>query len=125
MTTTGTCKFCRQIWTIDHISKDATQKEKDEIATHECNCEGARGARALDERMERGNTAINQIVATKDEKAAAIFRSGLKSVAEGRILSIQIKATECMKYSMTRKNEKIVIKSVETSEEESDGDAIE
>ena len=125
MTTTGTCKYCRQIRTIDHISKEITQLEKDEIATQECNCEGARAQRTREERIDRAKTAIRQIVERKDEKAAAIFRAGLEATADGRILSIQIKATGGMKYSMTLKGEKITIKSVETSEEESDGDIIE
>lgn len=125
MTTIGTCKFCRQIRTVDHISKDATQKERDETATHECDCEGARKARMREERIDRAKTAIRQIVERKDEKAAAIFGAGLEATADGRILSIQIKATGGMKYSMTLKGEKITIKSVETSEEESDGDIIE
>ena len=125
MTTTGTCKYCRQIRTIEHAPESATQKEKDDIATHECNCEGAREARMREERIDRAKTAIRQIVERKDEKAAAVFRAGLEATADGRILSIQIKATGGMKYSMTLKGEKITIKSVETSEEESDGDAIE
>lgn len=125
MTTTGTCKYCRQIRTIDHISKEITQPEKDEIATQECNCEEAREARTREERIDRAKTAIRQIVERKDEKAAEIFRAGLEAMADGRILSIQIKATGGMKYSTTLKGEKIAVKSVETSEEESDGDIIE
>ena len=125
MTVMGMCKFCGQTRTIDHVSKEFIQLEKDEIATHECNCEGAREARKREERIDRAKNAIRQIVERKDEKTAEIFRAGLEATADGRILSIQIKATGGMKYSMTLKGEKIAVKSVETSEEESDGDAIE
>lgn len=125
MTATGTCKYCHQIRTIEHIPENTLQAERDETATHECDCEGARKARMREERIDRAKTAIRQIVERKDEKAAAIFRAGLEATADGRILSIQIKATGGMKYSMTLKGEKITIKSVETSEEESDGDIIE
>ena len=125
VTTTGTCKYCHQIRTLEHVSESFTQKEKDEIATHECDCEGARAQRKREERIDRAKTAIRQIVERKDEKAAEIFRAGLEAMADGRILSIQIKATGGMKYSTTLKGEKIAVKSVETSEEESDGDIIE
>ena len=43
-------------------------------------------------------------------------------MAEGDIQSIQVKARNGMKYQMTRKEKKIVVKSVETNEEESSGD---
>lgn len=76
VTTTGTCKYCHQIRTIEHI----------------------------------------------DEDAAKIFTAGLRAMAEGDIQSIQVKAWNGVKYQMTRKEKKIVVKSVETSEEESSGD---
>jgi hypothetical protein len=46
-------------------------------------------------------------------------------MAEGDIQSIQVKAWDGMKYQMTRKEKKIVVKSVETNEEESSGDETE
>lgn len=122
VTTTGTCKYCHQIRTIEHIDEDATQEKKDEIASSECNCKGAKEAREVDYRIQRAEAAIRQIVSKKDEDAAKIFTAGLRAMAEGDIQSIQVKAWNGMKYSMTRKEKKIVVKSVETSEEESSGD---
>ena len=62
MTATGTCKFCHQIRTIEHIPENTLQAERDETATHECDCEGARKARMREERIDRAKTAIRQIV---------------------------------------------------------------
>lgn len=122
ITTTGACKFCHQILTIDHVNEDTTQEERDEIASHECTCKGAKEARETEYRIQRAETAIKQIVSKKDEDAAKIFTAGLRAVAEGDIQSIQVKARNGMKYQMTRKEKKIVVKSVETNEEESSGD---
>lgn len=124
MTTTGVCKFCHQIRTIDHVQEALSQAERDEIASHECDCKGAENARDLDLRIQRGRDAIEKIVARKDEDVAAVFMSGLRATAEGSIQSIQIKTHDGMKYQMIRKPSKITIKSIETNEEESDGEAI-
>lgn len=120
--TTGTCKYCHQIRAVEHVSESFTQEERDKIATHECDCKGAKEAREVDYRIQRAEAAIRQIVSKKDEDAAKIFTAGLRAMAEGDIQSIQVKAWNGMKYSMTRKEKKIVVKSVETSEEESSGD---
>ena len=123
-TTTGICKYCHQIKVIEHIKENASQEERNAIATHECDCKGAQNARDLDYRIERGRNAIEKIVAKKDEDAAAVFMSGLKATAEGGIQSIQIKTLEGMRYQMVYKGSKITIKSIETNEEKSDGEAI-
>jgi hypothetical protein len=123
--TTGTCKYCHQIRTIERVSDSFTQEERDEIASHECNRKGAKEAREVDYQIQRAEAAIRQIVSKKDENAAKIFTAGLRAMAEGDIQSIQVKAWDGMKYQMTRKEKKIVVKSVETNEEESSGDETE
>ena len=123
--TTGTCKYCHQIRAVEHVPESATQYERDVIATHECNCKGAKEAREIDYQIQRAKAAIRQIVSKKDEDAAEIFAAGLRAMAEGDIQSIQVKARNGMKYQMTRKEKKIVVKSVETNEEESSGDETE
>lgn len=125
VTTTGTCKYCHQIRTIEHIDEDATQEERDEIASSECNCKGAKEAREIDYQIQRAKAAIRQIASKKDEDAAEIFAAGLRAVVEGDIQSIQVKARNGMKYQMARKEKKIVVKSIETNEEESSGDETE
>ena len=120
--TTGVCRYCHQTRTIEHVKKGFTQEEKDEIASSECDCKGAKEAREVNYHIQRAEAAIRQIVSKKDEDAAKIFTAGLRAMAEGDIQSIQVKARNGMKYQMTRKEKKIVVKSVETNEEESSGD---
>lgn len=123
--TTGTCKYCHQIRAVEHVPESATQYERDAIATRECNCKGAKEAREIDYQIQRAKAAIRQIVSKKDEDAAKIFAAGLRAMVEGDIQSIQVKARNGMKYQMARKEKKIVVKSVETNEEESSGDETE
>ena len=123
--TTGTCKYCHQIRALEHVSESFTQEERDKIATHECNCKGAKEAREIDYQIQRAKAAIRQIVSKKDEDAAEIFAAGLRAMVEGDIQSIQVKARNGMKYQMARKEKKIVVKSIETNEEESSGDETE
>lgn len=119
-TTTGICKYCRQIRVIEHTDKNLSQEDKDNIATSECDCEGATEARNLEYQIARGQAAINRI-AGKDKNVAAVFNAGLRAVAEGGIRSIQIKTESGVKYQMHMKKN-IVVKSTETFEEESDGE---
>lgn len=123
MTTTGTCKFCRQIRAIEHVKGDVSQEERDNIATSECDCEGATEARNLEYQIARGQAAIDRI-AGKDKNVATVLNAGLRATAEGGIRSIQIKTGSGVKYQMSAKTN-IVVKSTETFEEESDGEVVE
>lgn len=122
-TTTGICKYCHQIRVIEHVKEDASQEERDNIATSECDCEGATEARNLEYQIARGQAAIDRI-AGKDKNVAAVLNAGLRATAEGGIRSIQIKTGSGVKYQMSAKTN-IVVKSTETFEEESDGEVVE
>lgn len=123
MTTTGICKYCHQVRVIEHADENFTQEDKDNIATSECDCEGAVEARNLEYQIARGQAAIDRI-AGKDKNVAAVLNAGLRATAEGGIRSIQIKTGSGVKYQMSAKTN-IVVKSTETFEEESDGEVIE
>jgi hypothetical protein len=122
-TTTGSCKYCHQIRVIEHVEEDVSQEERDNIATSECDCEGATEARNLEYQIARGQAAIDRI-AGKDKNVAAVLNAGLRATAEGGIRSIQIKTGSGVKYQMSAKTN-IVVKSTETFEEESDGEVVE
>lgn len=122
-TTTGICKYCHQIRVIEHVEEDVSQEERDNIATSECDCEGATEARNLEYQIARGQAAIDRI-AGKDKNVAAVLNAGLRATAEGGIRSIQIKTGSGVKYQMSAKTN-IVVKSTETFEEESDGEVVE
>lgn len=121
--TTGICRYCHQIRTIEHVKEGFTQEEKDEIASTECDCEGAKEARNIEYQIDKGKTAIERI-AGKDKNVATILRAGLRPIAEGAIQSIQVKTGSGMKYQIAMKKN-IIVKSTETLEEESDGETTE
>lgn len=118
--TTGICKYCHQIRVIEHVKEGTSQEDRDEIATSECDCEGATKARNLEYQIARGQAAIDRI-AGKDKNVAAVLNAGLRATAEGGIRSIQVKTGSGVKYQMSAKKN-IVVKSTETFEEESDGE---
>lgn len=124
MTTTGICKYCGQIRTIDHVRDEADEKERNEIASHECDCEGAKAKRDLDYRIQSGKRAIEQIVTRNDERAGNLFMTALDNVARGVFLSVSVESDTGVRYRISRKGNKVKVESAYTEKHEADGEAI-
>lgn len=67
----GTCKFCRQLRTVQYgEDKGYTQAELDQIATDECDCDGARMERDIQNLIDEGTDGLRLQLMSRGMKSA-------------------------------------------------------
>lgn len=91
--TTGTCKYCKNLVAIK-AAPDATEKEKDEIASAACSCKDSKDAREIETSVRVLTDKINERYKTMPGSARHALIACLKPVAYGMLDKITVKADE-------------------------------
>lgn len=87
--TTGTCKYCKNMVTIK-APKDATDEEKDRIASSECSCQDSKDAREIETSVHVLTDKINERYRFMPEPARKALIAVLKPVASGMLDKVTV-----------------------------------
>ena len=93
ITMTGTCKYCRNFVTIK-ADPDATEEERDAIATSECGCKEAQKAADADTSIRVMTENIEARYADMKDSVRQMLISSLKPVAYGYIDKVSVKVND-------------------------------
>lgn len=107
--TTGTCKYCHNLVTIRALP-EATEEEKDEIASVECSCQGSRDAREIETSVRVMTQKINDRYSGMPEDARRALISCLKPVAYGKLDKITVKVDEAVTIKIYRSTKGLNLK---------------
>lgn len=87
--TMGTCKYCGQSRIIQTIG-EITQARADEIASEQCDCEGAKVEQNRERKIKRADEwAENRFINTPE--VITLFKQAFRSVANHEVEQITIK----------------------------------
>ena len=100
-TTTGTCKYCHNLVTIK-ADPDATEEEKDNIASSECGCKDAQKAADTDTAIRVMSENIESRYADMKESTRKMLVSALKPVAYGYIDKVSVKVNDRVSIKIFR-----------------------
>ena len=100
-TTTGTCKYCHNLVTIK-ADPDATEEEKDNIASSECGCKDAQQAADTDTAIRVMTENIESRYADMKESTRKMLVSALKPVAYGYIDRVSVKVNDRVSIKIFR-----------------------
>ena len=113
---TGTCKHCGQPRIIQTIG-DITQEQADEIATSECDCDGAKKERERERMIEQAEEWIDGRFENKPY-VKPVFFCAVKSVVSHEIKEASIKEGEWTHKIALNSDGYVVIKSSKNVNEE-------
>ena len=99
--TAGTCKYCKNLVTIK-AAPDATEKEKDKIASVECSCKDSKDARDVETAVRVLTDKINERYGTMPEDARRALIGTLKPVAYGKLDKITVKVDDAVTIKIYR-----------------------
>ena len=100
-TTTGTCKYCHYLVTIK-ADPNATEEEKDNIASSECGCKDAQQAADTDTAIRVMTENIESRYADMKESTRKMLVSALKPVAYGYIDRVSVKVNDRVSIKIFR-----------------------
>lgn len=107
--TTGTCKYCKNLVTIK-ADPDATDEEKDSIASLECSCHDSKDAREIETSVRVLTQKINDRYSGMPEDARRALISCLKPVAYGKLDKITVKVDEAVTIKIYRSTKGLNLK---------------
>lgn len=96
--TTGTCKYCGNLKTVN-AEEGLHQDNYDIIASMECNCEGARFARKKAADFETTSAYIDNLI-DKEDLAKAI-KGFIEPLQDYKAMSLSVKIDDVTKFSMS------------------------
>lgn len=107
--TTGTCKYCKQLVTIK-ADPDATEKERDKIASSECSCQDSKDAREVETSVRVLTNKINERYKYMPEDARKALIATLKPVAYGKLDKITVKVDDSVTIKIYRSSKGLNLK---------------
>ena len=107
--TTGTCKYCHNLVTIKALP-EATEEEKDEIASVDCDCQDGKDARDIETSVRVLTNKINERYDGMPEDARRALISCLKPVAYGKLDKITVKVDEAVTIKIYRSTKGLNLK---------------
>ena len=107
--TTGTCKYCHNLVTIKALP-EATEEEKDEIASVDCDCQDGKDARDIETSVRVLTNKINDRYNGMPEDARRALISCLKPVAYGKLDKITVKVDEAVTIKIYRSTKGLNLK---------------
>lgn len=107
--TTGTCKYCHNLVTIKALP-EATEEEKDEIASVDCDCQDGKDARDIETSVRILTNKINERYDGMPEDARRALISCLKPVAYGKLDKITVKVDEAVTIKIYRSTKGLNLK---------------
>lgn len=91
----GACRFCGQ--TSGVPGKYATQTEADDAATHMCDCDAAKKAKAL----EIGKMKLQEMFSHEPEEVVLLLQKIMTAVGTGEVEAVSIKIEGGKKCKMS------------------------
>lgn len=108
-TTTGTCKYCNQLVTIK-ADPEATEEEKNKIASSECSCQDSKDAREIETSVHVLTDKINERYRLMPEAARKALISTLKPVAYGMLDKITVNVDDSTTIRIYRSSKGLNLK---------------
>ena len=116
----GYCRFCHQSRIIKGVPIGATQKEKNQIATDECDCAGAQKEQNILKMIKQGKKHTEQIVRPRSQDAATAITSVIEEIARGKLNSISVDIRPGLRASAKAGTNKMIVAVREIVEESSE-----
>ena len=107
--TTGTCRYCHNLVAIK-ADPEATEEEKDEIASTDCSCQDGKDARDIETSVRVLTNKINDRYNGMPEDARRALISCLKPVAYGKLDKITVKVDEAVTIKIYRSTKGLNLK---------------
>lgn len=107
--TTGTCKYCKNLVAIK-AAPDATEEEKNKIASAECSCQDGKDARDIEVSVRVLTEKINDRYIGLPEDARKALISCLKPVAYGKLEKITVKVDDATTIKIYRSSKGLNLK---------------
>lgn len=101
ITTTGTCKYCHNLVTIK-ADPEATEEERDKIASSECGCKDAQDAADADTSIRVMTENIQSRYADMKDSTKLMLIAALKPVAYGYIDKVSVKVNDMVSIKIFR-----------------------
>lgn len=107
--TTGTCKYCHNLVTIKALP-EATEEEKDEIASADCSCQDGKDAREIETSVRVLTNKINDRYNGMPDNARKALISCLKPVAYGMLDKVTVKVDDSVTIKIYRSTKGLNLK---------------
>ena len=107
--TTGTCKYCHNLVAIK-ADPDATEEEKNKIASAECSCRESKDAQEVETSVRVLTDKINERYQHMPEDARKALISCLKPVAYGKLDRITVKVDDAVTIKIYRSTKGLNLK---------------
>lgn len=107
--TTGTCKYCKNLVAIK-ADPDATEEEKNKIASSECSCKDSKDAREVDTSVRVLTDKINERYETMKDSARLALIACLKPVAYGMLDKVTVKVDDATTIKIYRSSKGLNLK---------------
>ena len=107
--TTGTCRYCHNLVAIK-ADPEATEEEKDEIASADCSYQDGKDARDIETSVRVLTNKINDRYNGMPEDARRALISCLKPVAYGKLDKITVKVDEAVTIKIYRSTKGLNLK---------------
>lgn len=114
--TMGTCKYCSNLVTIKAAPR-ASEKEKDEIASAECNCIEGKDAREIETAVKVLTAKINDRYGSMPEGARRALISCLKPVAYGELDRVSVKVNTTVSIKIFKATNGLQLKRTTTEDD--------
>lgn len=114
--TTGTCKYCNNLVAIK-ADPDATEEEKDKIASSECSCKDAKDAQEVETSVRVLTDKINERYRGMTDSARHALISCIKPVAYGQLEYATFKVADGVSIKVYRGNKGVKLKRRTTEED--------
>lgn len=109
ITTTGTCKYCHNLVAIK-ADPDATEEEKNKIASSECSCKDSKDAQEVDTSVRVLTDKINERYETMKDSARLALIACLKPVAYGMLDKVTVKVDDATTIKIYRSSKGLNLK---------------
>ena len=117
----GYCRFCHQSRIIKGVPVGATQDEKNQIASDECDCAGAVREQGILKMIKQGTKHTKKIIGLRSQDAAGAITSVIEAIARGDLDSISIDIRPGLRASAKAgKDYKMIVTVREIMEESSE-----
>jgi len=107
--TTGTCKYCKNLVAIK-ADPDATEEEKNKIASSECSCKDSKDAQEVDTSVRVLTDKINERYETMKDSARLALIACLKPVAYGMLDKVTVKVDDATTIKIYRSSKGLNLK---------------
>lgn len=114
--TFGICKYCRNSVMIK-ADRDATEEEKNEMASYDCSCKEGQAARAVIESVRIMTDMINNRYELMPGTTKKAIIASLEPIADNRIKKASFKISETVTIQVYKAANGLNVRRIEKNEE--------